>query len=171
MASVADKAVRAQGGGLVSPLQVKAMITTARMAFAVQKKAGMVDEGVDFDAWRKTNLHDVVGPEGSGSFRAVTQRDYAAVIGYFGDLAGGEASPTGRVKADDERRRALWALDRAENDNAAAFGGVEGARKYADSLLWEIHKTDRQTASARQVWAVIFTIRKRAAARRAKTAL
>jgi len=179
MASVADQAVRAQGGGLVSPLQVKAMITTARRAFAVQQKEGMVDEGVDFDAWRRANLHDVVGSAASGSFLLVTQRDYAAVIAYFGELAGEEngewkmenGKKLGGVREDDERRRALWALDRAENDNATAFGGVAGARKYADSLLWEIHQTDRQTASARQIWAVIFTIKKRAAARRSKTAL
>ena len=88
MANAIDKAVRAQGGTVVKPHQVKAMILAARRAYSEQSKAGLVDDGVDFDAWRRATLHDVVGPSAPDSFRAVTQRDYAAVIGYFQELAG-----------------------------------------------------------------------------------
>jgi len=171
MATAADKAVRAQGGGLVTSQQIKAMIVTARRAFDVQAKMGMVDEGIDFDTWRKANLHDVVGAAASGSFRLVTQRDYAAVIGYFSELAGGQTTETKREKEADERRRALWSLGMTEDIHGAAFGGKDGARRYADALFEKVHGTDRLTATARQVWAVIFTLRNRAAARRTKTAL
>ena len=92
MADAIDKAVRAQGGAVVKPHQVKAMILAARRAYSEQAKAGLVDDGVDFDAWRRATLHDVVGAAAPDSFRAVTQRDYAAVMDYFGRLAGTTAS-------------------------------------------------------------------------------
>ena len=177
--------MRAQGGAVVKPHQVKAMILAARRAYSEQAKLGLVDDGVGFDAWRRATLHDVVGAAAPSSFRAVTQRDYVAVMAYFLELAGedegvesrcrctkdGENSivhldTTPTPKSADERRRALWALNLEEGRLEDYFGGREGARRYADSLFWKIHQTDRLTANARQVWAVIFTLRSRAAKRR-----
>lgn len=174
MADAIDRAVRAQGGAVVKPHQVKAMVLAARRAYKVQSDAGLVDDGVDFDAWRRATLHDVVGAAAPDSFRAVTQRDYAAVVEYFGRLAGDRA-PTGgnskRTTASDEVRRAQWSLGLVEGEVADAFGGHEGARRYADALFARIHKTDRYAATAKQTWAVIFTLRNRAAKIRSKTAL
>lgn len=174
MANAVDRAVRAQGGAVVKPHQVKAMVLAARRAYSEQAKAGLVDDGVDFDAWRRATLHDVVGAAAPDSFRAVTQRDYAAVVEYFGRLAG-DCAPTGgnskRTTASDEVRRAQWSLGLVEEEVADAFGGREGARRYADALFARIHKTDRYAATAKQTWAVIFTLRNRAAKIRSKTAL
>ena len=175
MADAIDRAVRAQGGAVVKPHQVKAMIIAAIRAYKAQSKLGLVDDGVDFNAWRKAALHDIVGAAAPSSFRAVTQRDYAAVIAYFEELAGGERAEARRSKSADEERRAKWALRRVEVETAEAFGGVEGARRYADALFEKIHRTSRLVADAKQTWAVIFTMRGRAKARRserrAKTAL
>lgn len=172
MADAIDKAVRAQGGAVVKPHQVKAMILAARRAYSEQAKAGLVDDGVDFDAWRRATLHDVVGAAAPDSFRAVTQRDYAAVMDYFGRLAGDKRAEARRSDTiADVERRALWALNLVEGEVAGTLGGREGARRYADALFRKIHKTDRYGATARQVWAVIFTLRNRATKRRAKTAL
>ena len=184
---VLGKAVRAQGGAVVKPHQVKAMILAARRAYSEQAKLGLVDDGVGFDAWRRATLHDVVGAAAPSSFRAVTQRDYARVVAYFLELAGegnrlrlevevdsriSQPQPlTSTSRSADERRRALWALTLEEGRLEDSFGGREGARRYADALFAKIHNTDRLTANARQVWAVIFTLRKRAATRRTKTAL
>ena len=173
MRNALDKAVRAQGGGVVTPHQVKAMILAARRAYIEQAQLGLVDDGIGFDAWRRATLHDVVGAAAPSSFRAVTQRDYVAVMNYFAGLAGGgfveTAQPT--EKSADERRRALWALTLEEGRLEERFGGREGAHRYADALFQKIHRTDRCTATAHQVWAVIFTLRKRAVARRARTAI
>ncbi len=172
-ADAIDKAVRAQGGAVVKPHQVKAMILAARRAYSEQSKAGLVDDGVGFDAWRRATLHDVVGPSAPDSFRAVTQRDYAAVLAYFGELAGDRRAEA-RHPDDDEQARALWTLNLVEGEVAGTLGGREGARRYADALFRKIHKTERHAATARQVWAVIFTLRKRAKAHhpenRSKTA-
>ena len=186
---VLGKAVRAQGGAVVKPHQVKAMILAARRAYIEQARIGLVDDGVGFDAWRRATLHDVVGAAAPSSFRAVTQRDYVAVMRYFGELAEDEVvddscscrkdgdNPTLQLqlktttKSADERRRALWSLNLVEGEVAATFWGRGGARKYADSLFGKIHKTDRYTATARQVWAVIFTLRNRSAKRRTRTGL
>lgn len=168
---VLGKAVRAQGGAVVKPHQVKAMILAARRAYVEQAKLGLVDDGVGFDAWRRAALHDVVGAAAPSSFRAVTQRDYAAVVAYFLELAGdGGMDAAAQNKAADEQRRALWALSLVEGELAPAFGGREGAARYADALFQKIHRTDRYSATARQVWAVIFTLRNRVAKGRAKTA-
>ena len=195
-----EKAVRAQGGAVVKPHQVRAMVIAAHRAYKVQSKLGLVDDGTGFDAWRKAALHDVVGAAAPSSFRAVTQRDYAAAIAYFEELAGGEPLKSGKVeklksseaeklksafqpfnlstfqpfnpsahqlRGADEERRALWALDLAEREVAGSFGGREGARRYADALFERIHRTSRIAASAKQTWAVIFTLRNRAKSRRA----
>ena len=184
MGNAIDKAVRAQGGAVVKPHQVKAMILAARRAYVEQAKLGLVDDGVGFDAWRRATLHDVVGAAAPSSFRAVTQRDYVAVMNYFRGLGGLEGLEGTEVdgtfqtfqtakcqtsqtsRSADERRRALWALNLEEGRFEDCFGGREGTRRYVDSLFWNIHKTDRLTATARQVWAVIFTLRNRAAKRR-----
>ena len=168
MANAVDRAVCAQGGAVVKPHQVKAMVLAARRAYKVQSDAGLV-------------LHDVVGAAAPDSFRAVTQRDYAAVVEYFGRLAGEslelgaksleQKAKSSKLKADDEQRRAQWSLGLVEGETADAFGGHEGARRYADALFARIHKTDRYAATAKQVWAVIFTLRNRAAKIRSKTAL
>lgn len=162
MANAIDKAVRAQGGTVVKPHQVKAMVIAAHRAFKEQVKVGLVDDGEDFDTWRRAALHDVVGAAAPSSFRAVTQRDYAAVIAYFEELAGGEAEHSSAIKSGDEERRALWALTLEEGAGEECFGGREGARRYADALFEKVHKTNRCTATARQIWAVIFTLRNRA---------
>ena len=171
MANAIDKAVRAQGGAVVKPHQVKAMIIAAIRAYKAQSKLGLVDDGVDFNAWRKAALHDIVGAAAPSSFRAVTQRDYAAVVAYFKELAGGERAEARRTESADEERRALWALSLVEGDVAGVFGGREGAARYADALFEKIHRTSRYAATAKQIWAVIFTLRKRAAGRRSRTAL
>ena len=179
MANAIDKAVRAQGGAVVKPQQVKAMVIAAHRAFKEQVKVGLVDDGEDFDTWRRAALHDVVGAAAPSSFRAVTQRDYAAVMEYFARLVGDRTSDfghrTSETTRDDEAARALWALTLEEGAVEECFGGREGARRYADALFEKIHKTNRCTATARQIWAVIFTLRNRAKKRKAenrsKTAL
>ena len=176
-ADAIDKAVRAQGGAVVKPHQVKDMILAARRAYKAQAEVGLVDDGVDFDAWRRATLHDVTGPASPDSFRAVTQRDYAAVMEYFGELAGDRParSNSKRTTARDELARALWSLELVEGEVAGVLGGRDGARRYADALFRKIHKTSRYAATARQTWAVIFTLRMRAKAHRpenrSKTAL
>ena len=155
MANAIDKAVRAQGGAVVKPHQVKAMIIAAIRASKAQSPLG----------------HDIVGAAAPSSFRAVTQRDYAAVVAYFEELAGGERAEARRSKSADEQARALWALNLVEGEVAGTFGGREGARRYADALFGKIHRTSRYAATAKQIWAVIFTLRKRAVGRRSKTAI
>ena len=123
MADAIDKAVRAQGGGVVKPHQVTAMILAARRAYKAQSELGLVDDGVDFDAWRRATLHDIVGAAAPDSFRAVTQRDYAAVMDYFGELAGDRPGKPGHqdsARHADELARALWSLNLEEGAQAGA---------------------------------------------------
>ena len=50
--------------------------------------------------------------------------------------------------------------------DGAGESGRGAARKYADALFWKIHRTERSLATPRQIWAVIFTLRKRANSKR-----
>ena len=165
-ADAIDRAVRAQGAAPLKPGQLRALVLAARRAWAAQTAAGLADGAEGFDAWRRAALHDVTGPAAPDSFRALTQRDFPAALGYFRGLAG-EGAPAPRDGAGDERRRALFALEREERALAGAFGGAEGARRYADALLSRIHRTDRGAATARQLWAAAFTLRSRARKKRA----
>ena len=89
----------------------------------------------------------------------------------FGCERPGKPGHQDSARRIDEGRRAQWSLGLVEGETADAFGGHEGARRYADALFARIHKTDRYAATAKQVWAVIFTLRNRAAKIRSKTAL
>ena len=171
MENALDRAVRGQGGATASPRQVRALIAAARRAYGVQRRAGLVGDGEGFDTWRKGALHDVVGAGAPDSFKAVTQRDYLAALDYFARLGGGEAPAEKEADESDERRRAFWSLKVEEGRCADCFGGEDGVRRYADALFRAIHRRRRHEATARQVWAVIFTLRERAARMRSKTAL
>lgn len=170
MADAIDRTVRAQGGAPVSPRQVRSLIVAASRAYDVQRRAGLVDDGEGFDTWRKGALHDVVGAGAPDSFKAITQHDYAAVLDYFARLGDGEAHDAGALTSGDERCRAFWSLKVEEGLAGDCFGGEDGARRYADALFRKIHRCARHEATARQVWAVIFTLRNRAARMRSKTA-
>lgn len=166
MANAVDNAIRAQGAAIVKPHQVQAMIIAARRAYKVQNDLGLVDEDVTFDLWRRATLHDVTGAGSPSSFRAVTQRDYPRVIAYFEELAGdaGGAHSCASVERD-EWRRACWTLSCTEETYSPMFGGIDDIKAYTDALFRDIHKTDRISATARQVWAVIITLKKRAKSR------
>ena len=158
-----DEAIIGQGNATLTKVQIRDLILSAQTAYHVQQHAGLADE--PFDIWRKAALHDVVG---KASFRLVTQREYGRCIAYFVKLAGKKPT-TRRVAtksgAADECSRARWAFDDECHRQAETFGSYEGARAYAESLLARIHRTTPSTATAKQLWQVVFTLRNRARAK------
>lgn len=159
----AQRAIDGQSNAVATKDQVRDLILTAQTAWRVQRKLGLADE--PFDAWRKAALHDACGRQ---SFRDVRQREYGHVLHTLLTLAG--RKPTSRpaaVKAPrvDEATRARWALDQECIKQAEAFGSYPGAKAYADALLAKIHRATLSSATAKQLWQVLFTLRNRARAR------
>jgi len=158
-----DRAIAGQGAFMLSTKQKRELILIAQKAYAAQQKAGLVDES--FEVWRKAVCWDVVQKD---SFRKLTQRDFVRVLTEFNKLAGRKVNfgIVARSQGTDDRSRAMWKLENEVADLADAFGGLDGAWNYVDSLLRMIHKTTRDHASAGQIWQVIFTLRKRARAKK-----
>lgn len=159
----AQRAIDGQSNAVATKDQVRDLILTAQTAWRVQQKLGLADE--PFDAWRKAALHDACGRQ---SFRDVRQSEYGHVLHTLLTLAGRKpASRPAAVKPPrvDEATRARWALDQECIRQAEAFGSYPGAKAYADSLLSRIHKATLSSATAKQLWQVLFTLRSRARAR------
>ena len=158
-----ERAIAGQSSQILTKAQVRDLILAAQTAWKVQRKLGLADE--PFDAWRKAALHDACGRQ---SFRDVRQAEYGRVLRMLLELAGRKpASRPAAVKPPrvDEATRARWALDQECIKQAEAFGSYPGAKAYADSLLSRIHKATLSSATAKQLWQVLFTLRSRARAR------
>jgi hypothetical protein len=152
-------AVQAQGAFFLHKEQVRELILEANAAHRKQKELGLTD--MNFDDWRKTTLWDIVC---KASFRTVNQTEFNKVMDGFMVLSGKRQAHINcsKAKHEDETRRAIWRLKEECKEFASAFGGEDGAMRYANSLMEKIHKVKLADASAKQVWQVIFTLRSRA---------
>ena len=158
--NMAETAVQAQGAGVVSRAQVVELLRVANVAWKAQKAAGLTDD--DFDTWRGGTLFDAVQ---LSSFRSVRQSEFNVVLALFHKLAGNTIAAMaaeGAGGADDQRRRAAFALKAEIAKCADVLGGVVGATRYAEAIARSKYRASLETLSAKQVWCVFFTIRNRA---------
>lgn len=171
-----EKAVSGAAAALVSKDQIRRLILEAGAAHRRQASLGLADE--PFDAWRHGALYDAVRKT---SFRALGQHEFGLALNHFERLAGKPVSTVwGRANhaialressPEGDRRRAEFKLTEACEEVAPAFNGsAEEALAYAVVLLRTIHRTDLPSASAKQLWQVMFTLRNRAASRLRKQA-
>lgn len=154
-----EAAVIAQGAFFLNREQVRELILAAQNAHRKQTELGLTDQ--TFDDWRKQTLWDLVC---KASFRTVNQTEFNKVLDGFGVLAGRRTAQAHKplLQSQDEVRRAIWRLKEECREMGEAFGGEEGAMRYANALMEKIHKTKLHDASAKQIWQVIFTLRSRA---------
>lgn len=182
-----DASERAAEGAAAAPAtaaQVRRLVLVARSAWRTQRDLGLTDDG--FDRWRGGVLWDACS---EASFRALGQRGYGRAMAAFLRLGGGavrtaagsrpagawgranEAAAARESGPDGDRRRAEFKLREACRAAAGAFGSEAGALAYARGLLRAIHKRqdgrEFEGATARQLWQTMFTVRSRAARRRA----
>lgn len=183
----ADLAVRGAANAPIQAEQVRRLILVASSAHKVQLSLGLTEDG--FDRWRKGVLWDLCG---KASFRALGQREFGRALGEFQRL-GGKDSPAaaarpqgawGRKNAEiaknetgpeGDRRRAEFKLRQECANVADAFGGEAQALAYSLVLLRQIHGLPQgrelAAATARQLFATLFTLRNRAARRLRKIML
>lgn len=178
----AELAIRGAANAQIDKAQVRRLILAASSAFRVQAELGLADG--DFDTWRRGVLWDLCG---KASFRALGQREFGRALAEFMRLGGSGVSRGGaetrggwngknaeiarnETSAEGDRRRAAYKLGEACREFAEAFGGEGQARAYASGLMTGIHRQTVETASAKQLWAVYFTLRSRGAAKLKKAA-
>lgn len=178
----AELAVRGAASALVDKDQVRRLILVAQSAHKLQADLGLA--GADFDEWRKGVLWDTVR---KASFRALGQAEFGKALDAFLKLGGKEQSATGNrqagrwtrtnaaiatreTTAEGDRRRAEFCLRRECENVKEGFGNDEGqALAYAIVLLRQIHRLEKgrelEKATAKQLFATMFTLRNRAAKR------
>lgn len=147
----------AAGSSPITRKQLVTLLCTARKAYDMQSEIGLAD--IPFDAWRKTVAQDALGC--SPSWRALRQRDFAPLMSYLCELG---CVPWNRGGADDDdRRRALHAIDRVVASSEAAFGGKAGASAYRYALGHRMFAgRDESELSAEELWRLALTVRQRA---------
>jgi hypothetical protein len=174
-----DAIERAIDGAAATPLtsaQRQRLAMAGRRVWQLCREAGQTAE--TFEAWRRREA--LLAVERAG-LRACLQADYAPLLAHFALLeaaacvelrrgreakAAGERNQALRVKAAVEPRRvALWRLA-AECE--AARDVIEQPQTYVASIARARFKTaDLGELSERQVWILVFDLRRNAFRRRA----
>lgn len=157
-------AIRGARAVKVSNEQKKLLICNARRAYGRIAATGATH--LTFEQWRREWLLERYRLE---SFRDIDQERFPSIMNTLRQLAGlrpfrKDYAPFtegfGRVmEVPDDVRRARAKLDQLLSDNAARFGTLADARRYAESLFLRIHKTDHDHATAKQLWQVFFTLK------------
>lgn len=167
-----EQAVRGARAALIGKAEIKRLIMAAKRAHKAQMQCGLADE--DFNAFRRGAIWEAVKVT---SFKAVSHGQLGRALKYFGELAGGGTRADARIVKREEsgasdRAKALHVLKVTCQQCADLMGGYHGAESYATALLRKTHKLpdgcEWEAASAKQLWQVMFTLRNRAAAKRAK---
>jgi len=112
------------------------------------------------EAWRRDQVRDRFG---LASLTLATQEHYADIKSHFEALGGnaGEAFESARKGLDNQRRIARWNLDKALREANLALN-------YAAAICKTQYRTALEDASTKQLWALVYTIRNRASAKRRK---
>ena len=160
---VIDRAVR---GGELSPLtreQKTRIILLAKDAF---EKAGGTRSGQDFTEWRYDQTAMACG---RSSLRVATQRDFRAIRGHFYALLGRQrAAFRDFVKAETGDAGFVLAKLRHECKNAEDV--IAAPMEYVTKISRSRFKTaDLSSLSAKQLWSLVFDIRRNAQRRRKKS--
>jgi hypothetical protein len=167
-----DLAVKGAASARINKEEVKRLILEADSAWRKQTELGLCDSS--FEDWRHAALWDAVR---KSSFRNLGQREFGIALGYFRKLSGKPEARQGwngtsakiaerESGPEGDRRRAEYKLREACRTHADAFNGdPEQALAYALVLLRQIHCADLPTATAKQIWQVMFTLNTRAAKR------
>jgi hypothetical protein len=159
---------RCVDGAALAPLsgeQKKELVLLAQRAFRRLYDAGTISETTEFDAWRHQQVLQVCE---RGGLREARNEDFLALQGHFLAMLGQTAmAERRRVASQLEPRR--WALAKLKQECDAAADVIDRAWEYASSISRSRFKTDQiQELGEKQIWMLMFDIRRNAQRRRAK---
>lgn len=124
-------------------------------------------KSLSFETWRQLEQERATGKR---SLRQMGQGDFCLAMAHFAQLAEDfdAAQFWGERARSDGKRRALWQLERELEQAGGALGH---AQRYAAAVAVDKFGTaDFSQLDEKQVWELVFTVRRAAARRRQREA-
>lgn len=117
------------------------------------------------ELWRHMEQEHLLGRK---HLTACCQADYELLRAHFARLAGDHreaAAAEARMSGDDARRAKAF----LRNELAAAVRQIADPRRYVETIARCKYKTNIDSLSAKQVWTIIFDLRRAVWARKKKS--
>lgn len=164
-----DRAVAGAGGAPLSNEQKKRLVMLARRAFAaVSAKLGAAADPLAFDAWRRMEQWKAVG---TYHLTATTNADYAALKAHFLALLGAHGAAE-KLLVEHKTQSRAWAAKKLEGECNAARDVIAQPFAYVWAIAQTRYKAARiEDLSPRQLWGLVFDIRRAAQRRRKRIAI
>ena len=157
-----DRAVAGVEGAALTSLQRQQMCALAREAWAFKRAAGHA--GADFNAWRYEENFKACHKE---SLRACTQRDWPLLRAHFLRLLG-RCEQARNLETRATLQAAHVAANRLRLECEAARDVIAMPGKYIEAISRARFKRPTNELSAREIWTLVFDLRRNAQGRRAK---
>ena len=159
---------RCVDGAALAPLsaeQKKELAVLARRAFERLYDSGSLSETTEFDAWRHQQVIQVCERAG---LREARNEDFLPIQAHFLGMLGQKAmADRRRASAQMEPRR--WALHKLGAECEAASDVIDRGLEYVGSIARaRYHGAALDDLSEKQLWVLIFDLRRNAQRRRAK---
>jgi hypothetical protein len=163
---------RAIRGAALAPLtgaQIRDLVLLSKRVHETHDKLGMLAEAdADFDTWRHRQTMQIVERSGLTQCR---QEDYLPLRAHFLQLLGYKlaARRDWAKSATDDIRQALAVL-RQEKEKARDV--IDDPHAYVDAIARSKYKTGliESDLAAKQIWTLVFDIRRAAQQRRKRRA-
>lgn len=161
---------RCVDGAALAPLsrdQKRELALLARRAFQRLYDAGTLTESTEFDTWRHQQVMQVCE---RGGLREARNEDFLILQAHFLAMLGQtQMADRRRAQSDMEPRR--WALAKLKQECDAAADVIDRAWDYAASISRSRFKTSQiQELGEKQIWMLMFDVRRNAQRRRRKSA-
>jgi hypothetical protein len=150
-------------GAALAPLTAGQKRELLLLALGEWKRAGRPG---DFDAWRHQMVAQVTERHG---LREMRQEEYLLVKAHLERLAGKtRMAERHLVRAAVEPRRV--AMHKLEVEFAAVTDVIDRPREYVESIARSRYKVSLADCGEKQIWVLLFDLRRNAHRRRKKTA-
>ncbi len=171
----AEKAIQ---GGAAAPLtneQKKRAVLIARRAFELLCERGILGDAAEFDIWRHSEIMQCVE---RGGLKLASQEDWPYIIGHFAAIVAKHTdmeqerhvfeSMAARMGAKANTSDTSFALAKMRHECEAAADVLRDPRGFCAGISFKRFHAPPEKISAKQVWWLIFTLRRRAAQLRRK---
>lgn len=171
-------AERAIHGGATAPLtneQKKRAVLIARRAFDLLCERGILGDAAEFDAWRHSECLQCVE---RGGLTLSSQEDWPFIIGHFAGIIARHTgmdqerrvfeSMAARMSVQASTSEEGYALAKMRHECEAAADVLRDPRGFCAGISFKRFGAPPEKISAKQIWWLIFTLRRRAAQLRRK---
>lgn len=171
-------AERAIQGGAAEPLnneQKKRAVLIARRAFELLCDRGILGDAAEFNTWRHAEIMQCVE---RGGLTLASQEDWPYIIGHFAGIISKHttmdqerhvfAAMAARMTTKAATSAESYALAKMGHECKAASDVLRDPRGFCAGISLKRFGAPPEKISAKQIWWLIFTLRRRAAQLRRK---